>query len=128
MAYVDLAELAALTGRYDRAAAEVVFAPVAARLNRLYDERWDLGSEGQKLFQYAGAFDGRLARSLVDALPNDPPPPANPNVRRAFDIRHHGKAQSRLALARILGLPVRLRFDEPHAMIRNDDWLPILDD
>ncbi|MGP0066611.1 MAG: carboxypeptidase regulatory-like domain-containing protein, partial [Isosphaeraceae bacterium] len=37
--YLDLIELAVLVGRFDRSAAEVVFAPVAARVSGLEDEQ-----------------------------------------------------------------------------------------
>jgi hypothetical protein len=127
--YLDLANLAALAGRYDRAAAEVVFAPVAARLPGLDDEHWGLGSEGPAIFRAAGAFDARAAKSLLDALPEDPTPPSPSNVIRASDNRHHSKARARIALARSLGLPPALRLRAPlQTYAASDDWLDALDD
>lgn len=110
--YLDLAELAVLVGRYDRQAAEVAFAPVAARLVGMDDEHWGLGGEGPALFTAAGAFDARTARTLLDALPEDPPSPPPGNFN-APGFRHHSKAEARIALARSLGLPPRLRLGPP---------------
>ncbi len=125
--YLDLAELAALTARYDRAAAEVVFAPVAARLVGLVDETWGLGNEGSTIFRAAGAFDARTAKALVDALPEDPTPPVvQPTNGTGF--RHHSKTEAQLALARILGLPAGLRLREPLTPNAGDDWLEELED
>ena len=73
--YLELAELAALTARFDRAAAEAVFAPVAARLPGIDDERDGLGNMGPQTFRAAGAFDARVAKTLLDALPEDPAAP-----------------------------------------------------
>ena len=117
-----------MAARYDRAAAEVVFAPVAARLVGLGDEAWGLGNEGPELFRAAGAFDARVARSLLDALPEDPAPPTGePNG--ALGFRHHSKAESRIALARILGLPPGLRLREPVLPNRvEENWFEDIDD
>jgi hypothetical protein len=125
--YLDLAELSALTARYDRAAAEVVFAPVAARVVGMDDEHWGLGGEGPALFRAAGAYDGRTARALLDGLPEDPPTPTGPTIR-ASDPRHHSRAQARIALARALGLPPALRLREPLMPQTGEDWLGVLDD
>jgi hypothetical protein len=125
--YLDRAELAVLVARYDRAAAEVVFAPVAARLVSLSEERWGLGREGPALFRAAGAFDAQVARSLLDALPEDPAPPAGqPTGVPGF--RHHSKAEARLALARTLGLPPALRLREPFPPDVWANWFEDLDD
>ena len=126
--YLDLAELAVLVARYDRAAAEAVFAPVAARLVGIDDEQWGLGNEGTAIFWAAGAFDARVARRLLDALPEDPVPPASRGVISAANIRHHSKARARIALARVLGLPPALRLREPLMPYANGDWLDVLDD
>jgi hypothetical protein len=126
--YVHLAELALLVARYDRSAAEVVFAPVADRLAGLYDERGGLSGEGPPLFRAAGAFDGRVARSLLDALPEDPAPPPVGRIVRAVDVRHHSKAHARFALARTLGLPSALRLLEPLMPQAGEDWFEELDD
>ncbi|MDR3621780.1 MAG: hypothetical protein P4L85_20675 [Paludisphaera borealis] len=125
--YVSLAELAALTARYDRAAAEVVFAPVAARLAVLDDEPWGLANEGPAIFRAAGAFDARAARALLDTLPEDPPP--SDGRQTGFpNFRHHSKAEARVALAEVLGLPPRLRLREPFMPNSADDWLEALVD
>jgi hypothetical protein len=112
--YVGLAELAVLVARHDRATAEAVFAPVAARLVRMDDDDWGLGGEGPTLFQLSGAFDARIARSLLEALPEDPAPPSSqPNGHSRF--RHQSKAQARIALARALALPPNLRLSRSPA-------------
>lgn len=127
--YLDLAELAALTSRYDRAAAEVVFAPVAARLPGLVDAPWGLGQEGPPTFRAAGTFDARAARVLLDALPEDPTPPKRPpGVMIASDFRHHSKTDARAALAEILAAPPRLRIRELFRPSVGADWLQDLDD
>jgi hypothetical protein len=121
--YLDRAELAVLVARYDRAAAEAVFAPVADRLVGLHEEPWGLGAEGPALFRAAGAYDARLARALLDALPEDPPPPAGPPTGMP-DFRHHTKAQGQIALARILALPPALRLRELFLTHGGDDGFP----
>jgi hypothetical protein len=108
--------------RYDRPAAEAVFAPVADRLAGLVDPDWGLGHEGPALFRAAGAFDARAAKALLEALPEDPAPPAGPPTGQP-NFRHHSKAQARIALAKILGLPPGLRLREPFLTGRGDDWL-----
>jgi hypothetical protein len=85
--YVDLAELAVFVARYDRAAAEAVFAPVAARITDSVDARWGLGGEGPWLFRAAAAFDARVAKGLLDGLPEDPTPPV-PRPTSGRDFRH----------------------------------------
>lgn len=126
--FVDLANLAALVGRYDHAAAEVVFARVAARLPELDDDPWGLGSEGAAIFRAAGAFDARAAKALLNALPEDPTPPASPNVIGPAGRGHHSKAKARIALARSLGLPPALRLRTPFQTYTGSDWLEVLED
>ena len=103
-----LAELAALIARYDRGAAEAVFAPVADRFDNIIEGEGWLGHEGVAALAAAAAFDARAAKALVEALPDDPPlpKPGEPGLRRV------DKFQSRTAVARILGLPPGLRFRE----------------
>ncbi len=110
--YLDLAELTVLVARYDRVAAEVVFAPVADRLVGLEDENWGLGKEGLAIFRAAGAFDARVAKAMLDGLPEDPAPSTNQATGGA-SFRHQSKAQARIALAEILGLPPGLRLRQP---------------
>jgi hypothetical protein len=106
--YLDLAELSALVSRYDRVAAEAIMAPVIDRLEGLTDENWGLGSEGSGIFRAAGAFDARVARKMLDDMPDDPaPPPEAGEGRRVF--RRQSKALARIALAEVLGLPPDLR-------------------
>jgi hypothetical protein len=109
--YLDRAELAARVARYDRAAAEVIFAPLADRLASLEDEFSGLGNEGPPILRAAGAFDARIARSVLDSLPEDPPPP-EPSPGGMPQYSHQTKALARLALARILALPPELRLRE----------------
>ncbi len=128
--YLDLAEVAALVARYDHSAAEAVFAPVADRLLELLDELQGLGIEGPTIFRAAGAFDARLARTLLDALPEDPERPASPPTGRPPgwpNFRHHTKAQARIALARILALPPGLRLRELFPPDRYD-WVGDFED
>ena len=110
--YLDLAELAALVARYDPAAAEAVFAPVADRIARLDDENWGLGNEGPAIFRAAGAFNARVAKTMLESLPEDPPPPPR---RGSITPRfhHQSKLLARLALAETLGLPPALRYRQP---------------
>ena len=126
--YLNLAELAVLVARYDRAAAEAVFKPVADRLVGMVDEHWGLGAEGPAIFGAAGAFDARVARALLDSLPADPAPPADPTTISAANFRHHSKAQARIALARMLGTPPALRLREPFLAHVGDWWFDVLDD
>lgn len=127
--YLELTKLAALIGRYDHAAAEVVFAPVASRLPLIDEQHWGLAAEGPAIFLAAGAFDARAAKALLDALPEDPTPPPASNVIRASDHRHRSKAQARIALARSLGLPRALRLHTPLPLQSvSDDWLNALDE
>jgi hypothetical protein len=109
--YLDRAELAARVARYDRAAADVIFAPLTDRLASLEDEFSGLGNEGPPIFQAAGAFDARIARSLLDSLPEDPPQ-LDPSPGGMPRYSHQTKAFARLALARILALPPKLRLRE----------------
>ncbi len=124
--YVELAELASLAARFDRRAAEVVFAPVSARLVGLHDDHWGLGNEGPALFRAAGAYDARVARRLLDALPADPPRP-DPN-RPHPGNRQTSKAQSRTALAEALALPPGRRLRKPSEFVSRDFWLEAIDD
>lgn len=126
--YLDLAELAVLVARYDRGAAEAVFAPVSARLAGLNDEVWGLGNEGPPLFRAAGAFDARVARTLLDTLPEDPAPQQPGRPTGGSDFRHHSKAMARIALARVLGLPHGLRLREPSPPYVGDDWFEELEE
>ena len=107
--YLDRAQLAVLVSRYDRIAAETVFAPVADRIVRLLGENWGLGNECDDIFRAAGTVNARLARTMLDILPDDSPPPENPPgvIRPTF--HRDNKALARIALAETLGLPPRLR-------------------
>ncbi len=107
--YIDLIELSVLVGRYDRSAAEVVFAPVAARVSRLEDEQWGHGEESSALFRAAGSYDARAAMRLLDTMAEDPP--LQPGS--ASNIFRHKKDHARVALARTLGLAPGLRLREP---------------
>ncbi len=121
-AYLDLVELAVLAARYDRAAAEVVFAPVAIRLVGLNDEQWGIGNECPAMFRAVGAYDARVARTLLDSLPKDPAPNA-----ATSGFRFRRQAHVRIALARILGLSPALRLREPF-LPDDSHWLGVLED
>jgi hypothetical protein len=120
--YLDMVELACLIARYDRASAEVILAPVVDRLAGLKDEQWGIQNECPALFRAVGAFDARVGRRLVDALPEDPLPKAatsNFRFRRQFQVR--------IALARVLGLAPALRLREPF-LPDEAHWLDVLED
>ena len=110
--YLDLAELAALVARYDRAAAEAVFAPVADRLVGLDDELWGWG-RGPRIFRAAGAFDARVARALLEALPEDPTPAGRPAERRAELPRTTARPRPGSPWPGSSACPPRLRLREP---------------
>ncbi|MGC8638564.1 MAG: hypothetical protein ACP5XB_01655 [Isosphaeraceae bacterium] len=110
--YLDVAELAARVARYDRSAGEVACAAVAEHIAALDDQNWGLGNEGPAIFRAAGTFDPRIARAMLDSLPEDPPPPPTTGVITPRP-HHQSKAQARLALAEILALPPAIRFQQP---------------
>ena len=110
--YLDLAELAAVVARYDRAVAEVAFAPVVEHIAAIDDHDWGLGNEGPAIFRAAGAFDARIAKAMLDSLPEDPPPSSDTGIT-PHGFHHQSKAQTRLALAAVLALPPALRFQGP---------------
>jgi hypothetical protein len=128
---LDWAELAAWVARYDRSAAEAVFASVADRLPELIEETQGLGGEGPAIFRAAGAFDARAARRLLDALPEDPepPPPGPPRGQPSGwpNFRHHSKAQARIALARTIALPPSLRHRHSFLTYVDDEFISFED-
>jgi hypothetical protein len=66
---------------------------------------------------------------LLDSLPDDPPPPP-PGVANGIPS-HTSKAEARIALAEVLGLPprLRLRLREPSPLGPfADDWIGDFDD
>ncbi len=75
----------------------------------------------------AGAFDARVAKALLDALPEDPAPPVGRPTGEP-DLRHHSKAKARIVLAKILGLPPGLRLHESFGPYVGDNWLKDLDE
>ena len=125
--YVDQAELAARVSRYDRAAAEVVFASVADRLASLDHEFMGLGRDGQAAFRAAGAYDARAARALLEALPPDPTPPP-PGIMEAGRPRHRSKADARIMLSRTLASPPAIRLRAPATPAGDEEWLNEIDD
>ena len=102
------AQLATLLARYDRAAADATFAPVAARLPAMAAEPWGLANEGDPIFRAATAYDPRAALALFHALPEDPVTPTNPPPGTPR-FEHHTKTTARPAIARMLALPPELR-------------------
>jgi hypothetical protein len=64
---------------------------------------------------------------LLDALPDDPPPPTQQRGMAGV-TPHHSKADARVALAEILAVPPRLRLRELFRPRTGDDWLEDLDD
>jgi protocatechuate 3,4-dioxygenase beta subunit len=126
--YAELGELAVLTARYDRSAAEVVFAPVEQRFAGLDDNRWGLENEVAVILRAAAALDARIAKRLVEAIPDDPPPPENDGVANAGNFRRHSKSDACLAVAETLALPPSLRLREPLIRYSVDSFLNILED
>jgi hypothetical protein len=68
----EIADLAIVLARYDRAVARQVLAPAAARARSLFD-RDRAALRGRHLFAAATAIDPAWAAALVDALPGDTP-------------------------------------------------------
>ncbi len=123
--YVNLGSLANVVARYDRAAAEAVFAPVAERIPALNDYHWGLGSEAPALFRTAAAFDGATARAIWAVLAADPPAPQEGRFV-ANEPRHQTRADARLDIAHTLSLPPVLRANDAlHAsdLRRQSPWL-----
>jgi hypothetical protein len=119
-----LAQLAALVARYDREAAETIFAPVADDAQALITYNFDLIEEGGAILQAAAAFDPRAALALIDALPEDPEPKQGPP---AFAPR--AKEKARLAVARALALsPGARRREALRGPGQFDLWPAALDD
>ena len=101
-----------LVGRYDRASAEAVFAPVVDRLMGLDDEIWRLGNEGPALLRAVGAFDARAARAVLDSWTEDPGPPAGrPAVGTRLQPTQQGPGPHHAGPD--LGLAPGLRLGEP---------------
>ena len=103
----SLAVLAMLVDRYDRALADAVFAPVAARINELAAEPNSWGLNLADVFKLIAAHDPRAVASLIDRLPESARKTrvhADRNwVETSLDV------QARVALAELLGLPVETR-------------------
>ena len=117
-----LARLAALVARYDREAAETIFAPVAD--GALLNSNSDLIEEAGAILQAAAAFDPRAALALIDALPEDPEPKRGPP-----DFAPRAKEKARLAVARALTLPPGARRREALSGPGQFDlWPAALDD
>ena len=127
--YLVIAQLAALVVRYDREAADTIFAPVAENAQALIDDRFDLSNEAGAILEAAAAFDPRAALAMIEALPEDPEPKQGrrPGGLPAFTPRTNEKA--RLAIARALALPPRARRREALRVPgRPDLWPAVLDD
>jgi hypothetical protein len=127
--YLALAQLAALVARYDREAAETIFAPVAENAQALIDDRFGLSDEAGAILRAAAAFDPRAALAMVDALSEDPgPKPAQrPGAPPAFSPRTKEKA--RLEFARALALPPAIgRREALRSPGSFDLWPTALDD
>ena len=122
--YLILAELAALVARYDRGAAEIVFAPVAENASALIDDRFRLSNEAAAILQAAAVFDPRAAGAMLNALPDDPQPQSNPRPGMSFI-----KDKARLVVARALALPPAIRRREALRIAGQPDlWPAVLDD
>ena len=120
--YLDLIELAIRVARYDRASAEAVFTPVAARLLGLGDDIWKWpAKECPALLRAVGTFDARVARAVLDTWSEDREGTDRP------DFRRHSKSRARITLAKILGLSPGLRLREPF-LLDNDGWFQDFED
>jgi hypothetical protein len=127
--YLVVAQLGALVARYDRDAAETIFAPVAENAQALIDDRFDLRDEAGAILQAAAAYDPRTALAMIDALPADAEPRQGPGPGSppAFAPRINEKA--RLAVARALALPPGARLREALRVPGQPDlWPAALDD
>ena len=123
--YLTLAQLAALVARYDVAAAETIFAPVAENFPFLIDDRHDLANETCGILRAAAVFDPRSALAMVNAMPEDPEP--TPGRTPTFTPRIKEKA--RLAVARMLALPAGARLREAFQVSDQFNlWPAALDD
>jgi hypothetical protein len=127
--YLVLAELAALVARYDREAAETVFAPVAENAQALIDDRLGLGNEAGAILQSAALFDPRAALAMLDALPEDPEPRQESRPDRPPIFTPRTRQTARLAVARALALsPAARRREALRVPGQFDLWPAMLDD
>ena len=127
--YLVLAQLAALVARYDREAAETIFAPVAESAPVLFDDRLGLTEEAGAILEAAAAFDPRAALAIVDALPADPKPKQGPGPGSPPVFRPRVNEKARLAVARVLALPAGARRREALRVPGQPDlWPAVLDD
>jgi hypothetical protein len=108
-----LAMLASLVARYDREAADAVFAPVADELPSLTAVKdFQLDQHINPLFQAAVAYDPRAAAALVERLSEDSPePPPLPSVPGPFRMHwpRYYKADARRAAAQALAWAIEHR-------------------
>ncbi len=107
-----LAQLAALAARYDREAAETIFAPVAENAPALVDDHAFLSEHTAAILRAASAFDPRAAVAMVDAMAEDPEPSREPQPGGPLAITPRTKEMARIAVARALALP--------HALARRE--------
>ncbi len=121
--YLDLSALAVLIAPFDRKAAGAVFSPVADRIPSFDDETWGLHNEAQALFRTATAFDARSARTMWNALPEDPAQPKDTGPNGIRRNRPQPKTDSQLEIARSLAVPPRLRARNALLMLANPGWI-----
>lgn len=108
--FLDWAELAALVAQYDRATAEIILAPVMDLFDNFQDadDFRQLGNQGVAAIAAIAAHDARVAKELLEAIP-DAPPQGSGEPRS----RYNHKPRARVAMIRILGLPPSLRLRGP---------------
>ena len=127
--YLIVAQLAALVARFDREAAETIFAPVAGTAPALFDDRLGLTDEAGAILEATAAFDPRAALAIVDALPADPKPKQGPSTGGPPSFAPRVNEKARLAVARSLALPLGARLREALRIPGQPDlWPAVLDE
>ena len=127
--YLILAQLAALVARYDRDAAETIFAPVAENARALIDDRFDLSNEAAAILQAAAALRPPRGPGHGRRLARRPRAEARDRAGQAH--AHHathqadGPARGRPALALPPGARRREALRVPGQF---DLWPAVLDD
>jgi hypothetical protein len=102
---LDMATLALLASRYDRAMAGAIAAPALERLPSLLDRTDGGGYYDDRVFLVLTAYDPRAIESLIRALPAS----ARRTEPKDFQFIVAADPVARLAAAEMLGLPIEAR-------------------
>lgn len=124
--YVIQAQVAALVACYDRAVAEVVFAPVAAQAPKVLDVRFAPNDLATAILRATVLFDPNAAEAMLESLPQEtgPAQERGPAMRRFMDPS--ARSTALLTLARTLALPPAARIREVLKRPRQPDLWPAL--